>query len=87
MSVLANIVLENIERKPPKDDPTDDSQESDLQLLVNAQQRQIDLLERELAVKNEQIRELHILLQGLQAALPSPKDTQRPPWWCFWQRG
>ena len=39
----------------------------------------------ELTVKNEQIRELHILLQGLQAALPSPQGTQRP-WWHFWQR-
>jgi hypothetical protein len=44
------------------------------------------LLCQELAAKNEQIRELHILLQGLQAALPSSQGTQRP-WWRFWQRG
>ncbi len=44
------------------------------------------LLCQELAAKNEQIRELHILLQGLQAALPSPQGTQRP-WWRFWQQG
>jgi hypothetical protein len=43
------------------------------------------LLCQELAAKNEQIRELHILLQGLQAALPSPQGTQHP-WWCFWRR-
>ena len=42
-------------------------------------------VDRELTIKNEQIRELHILLQGLQAALPSPQGTQRP-WWHFWQR-
>jgi excisionase family DNA binding protein len=43
------------------------------------------LLCQELAAKNEQIRELHILLQGLQSALPSPQSTQRP-WWRFWRR-
>jgi excisionase family DNA binding protein len=42
--------------------------------------------ERELEAKNEQIRQLHILLQQAQAALPPPKGTQRP-WWRFWQRG
>jgi hypothetical protein len=45
----------------------------------------LDAADRELAAKNEQIRELHILLQGLQAALPSPQGIQRP-WWRFWQR-
>jgi hypothetical protein len=43
------------------------------------------LLSQELTAKNEQIRELHILLQGLQAALPAPQGTQRP-WWRFWHR-
>jgi excisionase family DNA binding protein len=43
------------------------------------------LLCQELSAKNEQIRELHILIQGLQAALPSPQGTQRP-WWRFWRR-
>ena len=42
--------------------------------------------DRELEAKNEQIRQLHILLQQAQAALPSPKGTQRP-WWRFWRRG
>jgi predicted DNA-binding transcriptional regulator YafY len=42
------------------------------------------LLCQELTAKNEQIRELHILLQGLQAALPFPQGTQRP-WWRFWR--
>ena len=76
--------LEQIEWKA-KDDP-DDSQESDLQLLVNAQQHQIEVLEKELETKNNQIEQLHILLQQAQAALPAPKDRHNA-WWRFWQRG
>jgi hypothetical protein len=41
--------------------------------------------DRELEAKNEQIRELHILLQQAQAALSAPVGTQR--WWRFWRRG
>ena len=76
--------LDQIEWKP-KDD-TDDTQQSDLQLLVNALQHQLEIYERELACKNQQIEQLHILLQQAQSALPSPQVAQRP-WWRFWRRG
>jgi len=38
-------------------------------------------LQGELAAKNGQIQELHVLLQQ-QAALPAPKESRR--WWQFW---
>jgi predicted site-specific integrase-resolvase len=77
--------LETIEKKPPKDESSDDSQQNDLQFLVNAQQHQLQVLEKELEVKNKQIEQLHILLQQAQAALPSPNHSRA--WWRFWQRG
>src|SRR5918996_5615963 len=59
----------------PEEEPSDELQ--DLRALNSLLKERLDVADRELAVKNEQIRELHILLQGLQAALPSPKGTQR----------
>jgi excisionase family DNA binding protein len=41
------------------------------------------LLCQELTAKNEQIKELHILLQQAQAALPAPRNGRR--WWRFWR--
>ena len=41
----------------------------------------IDMLRVELDAKNEQIRELHVLLQQAQAALPAPGRS----WWRFWR--
>jgi hypothetical protein len=48
-----------------------------LQAQVKAQQEQ-------LAVKDQQIQQLHILLQQGQIALPEPRE--RHPWWRFWRR-
>jgi hypothetical protein len=39
----------------------------------------------ELEAKNQQIQELHVLLQTAQAALPAPRDGR--PWWKWWPRG
>jgi septal ring factor EnvC (AmiA/AmiB activator) len=39
----------------------------------------------ELEAKNQQISELHVLLQQAQAALPAPRDGR--PWWRWWARG
>jgi hypothetical protein len=38
----------------------------------------------ELEAKNQQISELHVLLQQAQAALPAPRGR---PWWKWWNRG
>ena len=39
---------------------------------------------RELEAKNQQIKELHVLLQQAQAALPAPRNGR--PWWRWWRR-
>ncbi len=43
----------------------------------------LELVQGELATKNEQIKELHILLQQAQAALPAPQENRRS-WWRLW---
>ena len=53
-----------------------------LQKLITSMQGQVDAQAGELAAKNEQIRELHVLLQQAQAALPAPKEDH--PWWRLW---
>ena len=45
----------------------------------------LELVQGELATKNEQIKELHVLLQQAQAALPAPREN-RHSWWRFWGR-
>jgi excisionase family DNA binding protein len=73
------------------DDPSASSGEApsgEVQSLkeMNALLRdRLDMMDRELET-NTQIRELHILLQQAQAALPTPQSTHRVPWWQFWQR-
>ena len=44
----------------------------------------LQLAQGELATKNEQIKELHVLLQQAQAALPAPQEN-RHSWWRFWR--
>lgn len=46
---------------------------------------EIELLRQQLAVKDDQIRELHILLGRMQErlALPAP-EARRRPWWRRW---
>ena len=39
----------------------------------------------QLEAQNQQIKELHVLLQQAQAALPAPKEN-RQSWWRFWGR-
>ena len=55
-----------------------------LQDRIEAQDRELEAKNLQLAAKDEQIRELHILLQHAQAALPAPGDNRS--WWRFWQR-
>lgn len=46
---------------------------------------EIELFRQQLAVKDDQIRELHILLGRMQErlALPAP-EARRRPWWRRW---
>jgi excisionase family DNA binding protein len=41
-------------------------------------------LRSQIEAQNQQIHELHGLLQQAQAALPAPRDNRA--WWRFWQR-
>jgi len=45
---------------------------------------EVRTLREELGSKNEQIRELHVLLQQQALALPAPKEN-RQSWWRFWR--
>jgi excisionase family DNA binding protein len=55
------------------------------EMLVMAQS-QIATQQEELASKNKQIEQLHVLLQQAQAALPAPRGSRS--WWQrLWRRG
>ena len=58
---------------------------SDERSATDRPRSEIELLRQQLAVKDEQIRELHVLLGRMQErlALPSPESPQRP-WWHRW---
>ena len=43
----------------------------------------VDTLKEELARRNTQMEQLHVLLQQAQAALPVPKENRRS-WWRLW---
>jgi predicted DNA-binding transcriptional regulator YafY len=51
--------------------------------LIASLESRIAAQDAELAAKNQQISELHVLLQ--QAALPAPRNNH--PWWRFWRSG
>jgi transcriptional regulator with XRE-family HTH domain len=75
------------ESSPQKDEPgpsyagfNDKGEE-----LLSALWDRIRAQEEEIAAKNKQIEQLHVLLQQAQAALPAPKDNR--PWWQrLWRR-
>jgi len=47
---------------------------------------QVESHREELAAKNKQIEQFHVLLQQAHAALPAPRDSR--PWWRrLWGRG
>ena len=56
-----------------------------LRSQVGSQQKQMDSEQQQLEAKDSQIRELHVLLQQAQAALPAPKENHQS-WWRFWGR-
>jgi excisionase family DNA binding protein len=64
----------------PADNPLVDALTRELETLRGV----VELLKEELAQKNTQIQELHVLLREAQSALPAPRNTQ--PWWKWWAR-
>jgi hypothetical protein len=54
-----------------------------LRELVEVLKAQVEADRVERVRKDEQIRELHVLLQQAQAALPAPREN-RQSWWRFW---
>jgi hypothetical protein len=55
-----------------------------LRELNTALQSRIDAQDKQLEANDEQTRELHVLLQQAQAALPTARGDR--PWWRFWTR-
>jgi hypothetical protein len=47
---------------------------------------QVKVQQEELAAKNKQIEQLHVLLQQAQSALPAPKENQHSWWYKLWHR-
>jgi hypothetical protein len=50
--------------------------------VIRRQDETMNQLREQLSAKDQQISELHVLLQQAQAALPAPRNNQ--PWWRFW---
>src|SRR5918992_4904955 len=72
----------------PDDLPVDNPSSGEvtaLRELITHLTTQIEYQQEEIQAKNEQIRELHVLLQQSQAALPVPKEDHYS-WWRLWHR-
>jgi hypothetical protein len=58
-----------------------------LEEMVSLLQSELEATRKEsrqqLDIKDQQIQQLHILLQQAQAALPAPRDNRS--WWRFWR--
>ncbi len=59
----------------PDDQPNGKAADGELEALREL----VDLLKDQVETKDQQIKELHILLQQAQAALPAPRDNRS--WW------
>jgi len=53
-----------------------------LEQMVSMVEQQVETLREELARKNTQIEQLHVLLQQQALALPAPRENRR--WWRWW---
>ena len=72
----------------PDDLPVDTSSSGEvtaLRELITHLNTQVEYQQEEIQAKNEQIRELHVLLQQSQAALPAAGDN-RSWWYKLWHR-
>lgn len=86
----------------PEDAPASDSNAPRTPETVagelSALREHVATLREQLDARTREVRELHVLLQGLQRALPSPRQEpeQAPavagaaprhvPWWAVWRR-
>jgi excisionase family DNA binding protein len=52
--------------------------------LIDRMADQIKSQQEQLAAKDRQIEQLHVLLQQAQAALPAPRESKS--WWKWWSR-
>jgi hypothetical protein len=85
-------LLRNDRESPQTDEPGLSNADSNdngrelqrLEELVGALWDRIRAQEEEIAAKNKQIEQLHILLQQGQSALSAPREGRA--WWRFWER-
>ncbi len=54
--------------------------------LISTLQAQVQAQQEELAAKNQQISQLHVLLQQAQTALSAPREDHQPWWRRLWHR-
>ena len=66
----------------PADAPATAGEVQRLEKMVDMVEQQMETLREELARKNTQIEQLHVLLQQQALALPAPRENR--PWWRFW---
>ena len=71
----------------PSDTSADTSKEMQrLDQMITMLEKELEYRGRQIENKDQQISELHVLLQQAQAALPAPKENHHSVWWRFWQR-
>ncbi len=63
----------------PADAPANAGDTHRLEQMVSMLQAQVDAQQLQLETKDQQIKELHVLLQQTQAALPAPGQSRS--WW------
>ena len=54
--------------------------------IIRRQDETLGQFSRQLESKDQQIKELHVLLQQAQSALPAPKESQHSWWHKLWHR-
>jgi predicted ArsR family transcriptional regulator len=54
--------------------------------IIRRQDETLEQFSRQLESKDQQIKELHVLLQQAQSVLPAPKESQHSWWHKLWHR-
>ena len=67
----------------PADAPATAGAVQRLEKMVDMVEQRMETLREELARKNTQIEQLHVLLQQQAVALPAPRENRRS-WWRLW---
>jgi hypothetical protein len=68
----------------PDDTPNGQANDKATDWEPEALRELVEVLKDQIETKDQQIKELHVLLQQAQAALPAPSENRS--WWRFWQR-